>query len=131
MPAPAVTPVSAMTYVQRAPRRARYLIPVQTPRRTELVAALCAAAVVVHAVFAQLTLLLVIVFYATSRLTRWRPQWLLVPAAAGVVWALAIGPAAAAAARLTAGPRHVLNYFAGARSHPGTDLCTRPGRSPG
>jgi hypothetical protein len=110
-----------MTSVQRVPRRARYLIPVQTPRRTELVAALCAAAVLAHAVFAQLTLLLVIVFYATTRLTRWRPQWLLVPAAAGLVWALAIGPAAAAA-RLTAGPRHVLNYFGGSASHPGRIL---------
>ncbi len=115
MPVPAVTPA------QHAPRRARYLIPAQTPRRAELVAALGVAAVLIHVVFAQLTLVLLIAFHATSRLTRWRPQWLLVPAGTGLVWVLAIGPAAVAA-RLAAGPRQVLAYLAGTVRHPGRML---------
>ena len=115
MPVPAVTPA------QRAPRRARYVIPAQTPRRAELVAALGVAAVLMHVVFAQLTLVLVIAFHATGRLTRWRPQWLLVPAGTGLVWVLAISPAAAAA-RLAAGPRQVLACMAGSGGHPGRIL---------
>lgn len=114
-------PVAAVTPAPRVPRRARYLIPIQTPRRAELVAVLSTAAVLIQVVFAQLTLVLVIAFHATSRLTRWRPQWLLVPAATGLVWALAMGPAAAAA-RLAAGPRLVLAYLAGTGRHPGRVL---------
>jgi hypothetical protein len=114
-------PIPALTSQQRAPRRGRYLIPIGTPRRGELVAALATAAVLAHLVFAQVTLLLVIAFSATGRLTRWRPQWLMIPAAAGVVWALAIGPATAAA-RFAAGPRQVLGYLAGAGGHPGRIL---------
>jgi hypothetical protein len=114
-------PIPALTSQQRAPQRGRYLIPIGTPRRGELVAALATAAVLAHLVLAQVTLVLVIAFHATSRLSRWRPQWLLVPAAAGLVWALAIGPAPAAA-RFAAGPRRLLGYFAGAGGHPGRIL---------
>ena len=114
-------PIPALTSQQRAPRRGRYLIPIGTPRRGELVAALATAAVLAHLVFAQVTLLLLIAFSATGRLARWRPQWLMIPAAAGVVWALAIGPATAAA-RFAAGPRQVLGYLAGAGGHPGRIL---------
>src|SRR5450755_3939316 len=106
-------PIPALTSQQRAPRRGRYLIPIGTPHRGELVAALATAAVLAHLVLAQVTLVLVIAFHATGRIGRWRPHWLLVPAAAGLVWALAIGPASAAA-RFAAGPRRVLGYFAGA-----------------
>ena len=53
-----------------------------------------------------------------SRLTRWRPAWLAVPAAAGLLWLLAIGPRAALAG-FTDGPRQVLGYLAGAAAHPG------------
>jgi len=114
-------PASAPTSPQRARPRARYLIPLQAPRRAELVATLATAAVLLHVVLAQLTLLMLIAFHAISRLSRWRPQWLLVPAGAGLVWALAIGPGAAAA-HLAAGPRKVLAYFAGVGGHPGRIL---------
>src|ERR1035441_180872 len=110
MPASAVTP-------QRAPRRPRYLIPVQIPHRGELVATLGTAAVLVHVIFAQVTLVLVVAFQLTSRLSRWRPEWLAAPAGAGLVWTLAIGPAAAAA-DLAAGPRRVLGYFGGGGGGP-------------
>ena len=114
-------PIPALTSQQRAPERGRHLIPIGTPRRGELVAALATASVLAHLVLAQVTLVLVIAFHATSRLSRWRPQWLMVPAAAGLVWASAIGPATAAA-RFAAGPRQILGYFAGAGRHPGRIL---------
>jgi hypothetical protein len=114
-------PIPALTSQQRAPQRGRYLIPIGTPRRGELVAALATVAVLAHLVLAQVTLVLAIAFHATSRFTRWRPQWLAIPAAAGVVWTLALGPGTAAA-RLAAGPRQVVDYVTGAGGHPGRIL---------
>src|SRR5712692_2685599 len=105
-------PAAAVTAAEREPRRARYLIPRDTPRRGEVVAALAAAAVLAHLLFAQVTLVLVIAFGVISRVSRWRPQWLAGPAAAGLLWAAAIGPSAALA-RFTAGPRRVAGYLAG------------------
>jgi hypothetical protein len=82
---------------ERSPRRARYLVPLGTPRRGEVLAAVAAAAVAAAALFVPLTLLLAAAFHAVSRVTRWRPLWLWVPAAGGVVAVLATGfrPAAA------------------------------------
>ena len=102
---------------ERIPRRGRYLIPRTVPRRAELVAALGVLVVLAHLVFAQLTIVLAAVFYAITKVTRWRPQWLAVPAAIGVVWALAIGPAAAARG-LAAGPRHIVAYLGGVSGAP-------------
>jgi hypothetical protein len=70
-----------------------------------------------HLVFAQLTIVLAVVLYAITRVTRWRPQWLAIPAAAGVVWALAIGPASAVRG-LLAGPRHIVAYLGGVSGAP-------------
>ena len=81
----------------RSPRRARYLVPLGTPRRGELLAAVAVAAVVAGVLFAPLTLILAAAFDAVSRASRWRPLWLAVPAACGLIWVLAIGPDAAAA----------------------------------
>jgi hypothetical protein len=102
---------------ERAPRRGRYLIPRTVPRRAEFVAALGVLIVLAHLVFAQLTIVLAAVFYAVTKITRWRPQWLVVPAAVGVVWALAIGPGAAARG-LAAGPRHIVAYLGGVSGAP-------------
>ena len=99
MPMPA-EPVSA---AERAPRRARYVIPRDTPRRGEFLAAIGIALVILHVIFAQLTLVLALVFVGVTRVSRWRPAWLAVPAAAGLVWTLAIGPAAAVSG-FVAGP---------------------------
>jgi hypothetical protein len=71
-----------------------------------------------HLLLAQLTLVLAAVLYATGRVTRWRLSWLAVPAGAGLLWMLAVGPPRAAAG-LTAGPRHVLAYLGGIGRHPG------------
>jgi hypothetical protein len=83
---------------ERPPRRARYLVPLGLPRRSEILAALAAAAVVAGALFAPLALGLAVVFHAVSRISRWRPAWLAVPACCGAVWLLATGPPAALAA---------------------------------
>ena len=66
----------------------------------------------------QLTLVLAVVMYVIDRVSRWRPQWLAVPAGIGVIWSLAIGPARAVAG-LTAGPRQVLAYLGGIGRYPG------------
>ena len=84
----------------------------------ELMAALAVVVLLTHLLLAQLTLLLAVLFYLTGRVSRWRLPWLAVPAAAGLLWTLAIGPARAVAG-LTAGPRQVLAYLGGIGRHPG------------
>jgi hypothetical protein len=95
----------------RSPRRARYLVPLGTPHRNELLAAAAVAAVVAGVLFAPLTLILAAAFGAVSKATRWRPLWLAAPAACGVVWVLAIGPATAAAG-LRRGPAAAVKSMA-------------------
>ena len=84
-----------MVVPQRPPRRARYLVPLGLPRRAEILAALAIVALVASALLIPLALLLAVAFHAVSRLSRWRPQWLAIPACSGAVWLLAIGPGAA------------------------------------
>jgi hypothetical protein len=95
----------------------RPLAPRDTPRSAELTAGLAVAVLLAHLLLAQLTLLLTAVLYATGRISRWRLQWLAVPAGVGVLWMLAVGPSRAAAG-LTAGPRQVLAYLGGIGRHP-------------
>ncbi len=111
-------PGPAATAAERAPRRARYLIPPDTPRRGEILAVFGVAILLAHLLFAQLTLVLAIALTAVDRISRWRPQWLAVPAGVGLIWALAIGPPAALAG-LTAGPRQVWAYLGSIAGHPG------------
>src|SRR5450755_1822613 len=111
-------PGPAATAAERAPRRARYLIPPETPRRGEIVAASGVALLLAQLLFAQLTIALAIALAAVGRVSRWRPQWLAVPAGAGLLWALAIGPAAALDG-LLAGPRQVAAYLASIAGNPG------------
>jgi hypothetical protein len=91
-------PPPVLLALERPPRRARYLVPLGLPRRSEILAALAIAAVVASVLFAPLALGLAVPFHAVSRISRWRPVWLAVPACGGAVWLLAIGPAAAIAA---------------------------------
>jgi hypothetical protein len=105
-------PAEPLVTVPRAPRRARYVIPRDTPRRGEFLAAIGVLLVVLHLIFAQLTLILALIFYGVTKVTRWRPSWLGVPAAGGFLWTLAIGPATAVAG-LVAGPRLVASYVGG------------------
>jgi hypothetical protein len=98
-------------------RRSRYLIPRSTPGRGELIGALRVAALLAHLLLAQLTLALTVAFWAAGKISRWRSPWLAVPAAAGLVWALAIGLGRAAAG-FAAGPGQVAAYLAGAAASP-------------
>jgi hypothetical protein len=100
------------------PRAGRYLIPGNTPRRAELIAACAILAVLVHLLFAQLTLVLAIIFQLTTKLTRWRPQWLAAPAVLGAVWALAEGLGRASGG-FTDGPGKIAAYLGGIGGHPG------------
>jgi hypothetical protein len=111
-------PVSAATAAERAPRRARYLIPRDNPRRGEIVAAFVVVVLLAHLLIAQLTVVATGILYAAGKAGRWRLRWLAVPAAAGLVWALAIGPARAVDG-FTAGPRQVLAYVGGVPGTPG------------
>ena len=104
------------------PRRARHLIPIGLPRRGELIAACAVAIVVAHLLLAQLTLAVALVLAATGKSTRWRLRWLLVPAAVGLAWILAVGPVNAFAG-FAAGPSSILRYLsaghlAGRIGHP-------------
>src|SRR5258708_13292870 len=69
--------------------------PRDTPRSAELTAALALAVLLAHLLLAQLTLLLAVALYATGRLSRWRLQWLAVPAGLGPPWVLTVGPSPA------------------------------------
>jgi hypothetical protein len=68
------------------------------------------AVVLVHLLFAQLTIVIATVLYLITRVTRWRLSWLTVPAAAGLAWTAAVGPRAAAAG-FTAGPAQIVDYL--------------------
>ena len=73
------------------PRRARYLVPRDLPRRGQILAACVVIAVLAHVLFAQLTLVLGAVFAVTTRATRWRLSWLLVPAIVGLITLASLG----------------------------------------
>jgi hypothetical protein len=104
------TPAEVVTEAEQMPRRARYLVPRGLPRRDEVLAVCVVAVVLVHLLFAQLTIVLAAVLYLITRVTRWRLSWLAVPAAAGLAWAAAVGPRAAAAG-FTAGPAQIVDYL--------------------
>ncbi len=92
------------------PRRARHLFPTQLPRRGEVMAACAVLVLLVHVLFAQLTLVLAVTFIGVNKASRWRLWWLTVPALAGLAWTLAIGPRAAVAG-FGAGPAQLLAYL--------------------
>ena len=92
------------------PRRARHLIPTDLPHRREVMAACAVLIVVAHLLVAQLTLGLAVAFTVIGSASRWRLWWLIGPAAAGLAWALVVGPAQAAAG-FAAGSAHVLDYL--------------------
>ena len=76
------------TQAEQIPRRARYLVPKGLPRRGEFLAACVVLVVLAHVLFAQLTIVVAVVFALTTRATRWRLSWLLVPVVTGAAWTL-------------------------------------------
>src|SRR6516165_7918267 len=103
------------TQAEQMPRRARYLLPKGLPRRGEILAACAVAVVLAHLLFAQLNIVLAVVFALITVATRWRLSWLAVPVVIGVAWTLAVGPRAAAAG-FADGPAKVIAYL-GASGH--------------
>ena len=108
-------PAEVVTEAKQMPRRARYLVPRELPRRGEILAACVVLIVVVHVLFAQLTIVIAAVLYLISKLTRWRLSWLIVPAAAALAWTAAVGLRPAAAG-FGDGPARVASYLS-ARGH--------------
>jgi hypothetical protein len=92
------------------PRRARHPIAAGLPHGREVIAACAVLVLLAHLLLAQLTFVLAVAFAVITRLGGWRWWWLIVPGAAGVVLALAIGPGHAAAG-FVAGPGHILGYL--------------------
>jgi hypothetical protein len=117
-------PVEVVPGTGSMPRRARHLIPTQLPRRGEVIAACALVVLLAHLLFAQLTLILAVVFAAVSKASRWRRWWLAAPAAAGLAWTVAVGQRAAIAG-FTAGPDQVLGYLGG--THPLSQLLQARG----
>jgi hypothetical protein len=103
-------PAEVVTEAKQMPRRARYLLPRGLPRRGEILAACVVLAVLVHVLFAQLTLILAVAFYLITKMTRWRLPWLTVPVAAAVAWIAVVGPRVAAAG-FGDGPARVAHYL--------------------
>jgi hypothetical protein len=87
-------------------------------RRGDLAAGLAAAAIVGQILFAQVTLLAVMIIVAIGRVSRWRPHWLAVSALASVTWLVAAGPARTAAA-YAEGCRRLAVYVVESAAHPG------------
>jgi hypothetical protein len=101
---------------ERQPRRSRAADPGH--RRGELFAGLAAAVIVGQILFAQVTLLGVIILVAVGSVSRWRPHWLTASALASAIWLAAIGAARAAAAYVE-GSRRLAAYILESAAHPG------------
>src|SRR5450432_1220728 len=92
------------------PRRVRYPTSAGLPHGREAVAVSAMLGLLAQLLFAQLTIALAVAFVVITRLSRWRPRWLIVPAAAGLILTLAAGLDHSVAG-YTAGPAHVLGYL--------------------
>jgi hypothetical protein len=85
--------------------RFRFPAPVDMSQRDDLAATVAVVAFLTQLIFAQFTLALVICLVIVSKVSRWRPLWLAVPAGVGVAWLLAIGLRPAVAGYLAGGSR--------------------------
>jgi hypothetical protein len=95
---------------EHRPRRSRHFAPARVSPRGEFTAALATAALLAQLLLAPVTLVVVGVADVVSRVSRWRPHWLAGPAAVGLAWVLAVGPAQAVAG-FVAGPRRLAGYL--------------------
>jgi hypothetical protein len=114
---------------RRSPQRPRVFRPSGVKGRGELTAALGTAVVVGQLLFVPGALVFAAGLLATGRISRWRPLWLLLPAAVGFGWVLAIGGPATLRG-FAAGPDRVAGYLAAAAARPG-QLAQLPGAAIG
>jgi hypothetical protein len=78
---------------------------------------LATAALLAQFLFAQVTLVIAACLFAVGRTSRWRPQWIGLPAAAGLGWLITAGLRGPVAS-FGAGSRQLLRYLAVAAAHP-------------
>lgn len=97
---------------ERGLRRGRYLVPKDTPNRAQILAGYSVALLIVHLIAAQAAALVAIVLFAATQGGRLKRTWLAFPLAAGAVWTLVVGPAAAFDRHFVAG-RQMLGFVAG------------------
>jgi hypothetical protein len=102
---------------EREPQRPPVKVTAHSSRRGELLAGLATAALLAQLLFAQLILIIALILLAAGRLSRWRPQWLAVPAGAGLIWLLDTGPRRSLAG-LRAGSAQAVRFLAAAATHP-------------
>ncbi len=102
---------------EQQPRRSTPDDPAGSLRRGELAAGLATAALVGQLLFAPVTLLMAATLVAVGRVSRWRPQWLLAPAIAGLIWMLETG-IPRTAADFVSGSRQLAGYLLAAAVDP-------------
>jgi hypothetical protein len=119
---------------QPGPRRLHLPGPPGSSRHGELTAGLATAALLAQLLFAPVALAVAAVLAAAGALTRWRPPWLALPLAAGLIWTQIIG-AGRALSGFASGP-WLGSYLRAADGHParlaGLGLVARslPGQLP-
>lgn len=116
-PPPRIAEPGAAGRLPRYKREARLPVGPDRAPRAELAALLGVLGLLAHLLLAQATLILVVLALLTSRVSRWRPLWLTVPAAAGLAWTAQIGVGRAVAGFL-AGPGRILDDLTTAAGHP-------------
>jgi hypothetical protein len=101
---------------QPGPRRLHLPGPPGSSRHGELTAGLATAALLAQLLFAPVALAVAAVLAAAGALTRWRPAWLALPLAAGLIWTQIIG-AGRALSGFASGP-WLGSYVRAADGHP-------------
>src|SRR5215469_4138656 len=85
---------SAAGPLQRGPRRSQLGNAAGPFRRGELAAGLSTIALVAELLLLPLAAPVAAMLLVVGRLSRWRPEWLILPLLAGVGWLAAAGPRA-------------------------------------
>ena len=111
--------------LQRGPRRSQLGKVARPERRGELSAGLGAIALVTELLIVPAAVPVSLVLLAVARLSRWRPDWLLLPVLVGVGWLAAAGPRWAATS-VAAGPRQLVSGLMHAAANP-SRLLRDPG----
>ena len=103
---------------EQQPRRSTPDNPAGSLRRGELAAGLATAALAGQLLFAPVTLLIAATLVAVGRVSRWRPQWLLAPAIARLIWMLETGISAGCRCASRSGSRQLAGYLLAAAVDP-------------
>jgi hypothetical protein len=111
--------------LQRGPRRSQLGKVARPDRRGELSAGLAAIALVTELLIVPAAVAVSLVLLAVARLSRWRPDWLLLPVLVGVGWLAAAGPRWAATS-VAVGPRQLVSGLMHAAANP-SRLLRDPG----